>query len=97
VARFIEYRAAELASRSHRPGSAYRRLAGYTPYADVAKRNRIALRRELSRLDLGKSRRISFYPLGAAYALLLESTQPGWKQRYESTPFVLTRLLEAGE
>lgn len=97
VARFIEYRAAELASRSHRPGRAYRRLSDYTSYADVAKRNRIGLRRELNRLDLGKGRRISFYSLGAAYALLLESTQPGWKQRYESAPFVLTRLLETGE
>jgi hypothetical protein len=94
VARFIEYRAAELASRSHRPGSAYQSLPDYTSYADVAKRNRTTLRRELDRLDLGKDRRIGFYALGAAYALLLESTQPGWKQAYESTPFVLTPLLE---
>ena len=94
VARFIEYRTAELASRWHRPGSAYKRLPDHTSYEDVAKRNRISLRRELDQLDLGKDRRISFYSLGAAYALLLDSTQPGWKQKYESTPFVLTVLLK---
>jgi hypothetical protein len=94
VARFIEYRAAELASQWHRSGNAYKRLPDHTPYADVAKRNRISLRRELDQLDLGKDRRISFYSLGAAYALLLDSTQPGWKQKYESTPFLLTVLLK---
>jgi hypothetical protein len=94
VARFIEYRAAELASRWHRPGSAYQMLPDHASYEDVAKRNRISLRRELDQLDLGKDRRISFYSLGAAYALLLDSTQPDWKQRYESTPFVLTVLLK---
>ena len=97
VARFIEYRAAELASRSYRPRSAYRSLRDYRSYADVSRRNRIALRRELDQLDLGKNRRVSFYSIGAAYALLLDSTRPGWKQMYESTPFVITALLKAGQ
>jgi hypothetical protein len=97
VARFVEYRAAELAARSYRPRNAYKSLRDYTSYADVSRRNRIALRRELDQLDLGNTRRISFYSLGAAYALLLDSSQPGWKQTYESTPFVLTPLLRQGE
>jgi hypothetical protein len=97
VARFIEYRAAELASRSHRPRSVYMSLPDYTSFADVSKRNRVALRRELDRLDLGKNRRISFYPLGAAYALLLEASGPGWKQMYQSMPFVMPELLKPGE
>ena len=97
VARFIEYRAAELAAQSYRPGNAYKSLRDYTSYADVSRRNRIALRQELNQLDLGNNRRSSFYSLGAAYALLLDSSQPGWKQTYESTPFVLTELLKAGE
>ena len=94
VARFVEYRAAELASRSHRSRKDYKSLTDYTPYRDVSRRNRVALKRELEGLDLGKNRRISFYSLGAAYALLLESIQPGWKQTYESRPFVLTALLK---
>ncbi len=97
VARFIEYRGAELAARSHRPGRAYRHLPDYASFADASKQNGIALRRELDRFDLGKNRRISFYPLGAAYALLLESSRPGWKQTYQATPFVMTPLLKAGE
>ena len=98
VARFIENKAAELASRaSYHPGSAYGSLADYTSYAEVAKRHRIALRRELNRLDLGKNRRLGFYSLGSAYALLLDAIQPGWKQIYESAPFVLTPLLKEPE
>ena len=94
VARFIEYRAAELAFRSHRARRAYKSLPDYTSYADLSKRSRTALKRELDGLDLRKNRRISFDPLGAAYALLLESTQADWKQTYESRPFVLTALLK---
>ena len=97
VARFIEYKAAELASGSYRPRSAYQSLRGYTSYATLAKQHQIALRRELNRLDLGKTRRISFYSLGAAYALLLDSTQADWEQTYESAPFTLTALLQAGK
>ena len=67
------------------------------PYADVWKGNRVTLRRELDRFDLGKNRRISFYSIGAAYALLLDSARPGWKDMYESTPFVMTALLKPGD
>jgi hypothetical protein len=97
VARFIEYKAAELAAKSHRSRSAYKSLPDYTPYATVSKRSRTSLRRELDGLNLQRDRRISFYAIGAAYALLLETSRPGWKQIYEASPFVMTELLKAGE
>jgi hypothetical protein len=81
VARYVEYRAAELAAGR---GSSYRW---------IAERNRSRLPRELERIDLTKNRRVSFYPLGAAIALLLDRTRPGWKTAYSRHPFALAVLL----
>jgi hypothetical protein len=97
VARFIEYRAADLAAQAHQPDKAYQEQPDYTSYASVSKRSNITLRRDLARLDLQKDRRIVFYALGAAYAMLLETSRPGWKEMYAARPFVMTALLEGGE
>jgi hypothetical protein len=95
VARFIEYQAARLATDLGPPAAAFTKLPDYEPYDRLASRYRRALQRELERFDLRKNRRVSFYSLGAAYALLLERINPQWKQMYEATPFVMTELLEA--
>jgi hypothetical protein len=97
VARFIEYQAARLATDLSPPAAAFTKLSDYEPYSGLASRHRSALQQELERFDLGKNRRVSFYSLGAAYALLMERTNPQWKQMYEATPFVMTELLEAEE
>jgi hypothetical protein len=79
VARYIEYRAGE--------------LAGSRSYRVVARRARRHLREELERMDLERDKRVSFYPLGAAIALLLDRNQPEWKQSYTRRPFSLAALL----
>jgi hypothetical protein len=53
------------------------------------------LRRELDQLDLARQRRVAFYPVGAAVALLLDRTRPHWKQAYARRPFALAALLSA--
>jgi len=97
VARFIEYQAARLATDLSPPAAAFTKLSDYESYDRLASRRRRALEQELERFDLGKNRRVSFYSLGAAYALLLERINPRWKQMYEATPFVLSKLLKAGK
>ena len=97
VARFIEYQAARLATDLSPPAAAFTKLSDYESYDRLASRRRRALQQELERFDLGKNRRVSFYSLGAAYALLLERINPRWKQMYEATPFVLSKLLKAGK
>lgn len=82
VARYVEYAAARLASRAAPPAEAFRRLPDFVPYADLASAMHEKLLRELQALDLGASRRVSFYPVGAAIALLLDQTTPDWKERY---------------
>jgi hypothetical protein len=94
VARFIEYAAAQAAAAgSGKPSAAFRGLGDYEPYGAAAAEARRGLRRELEHLVLGRQRRIAFYPIGAATALLLEETRPGWKRAYGERPFELAALL----
>jgi hypothetical protein len=83
VARYIEYRIALLAAE-HSDDRSYRAAAN---------QGRRDLLRELERNDLKRNKRVSFYPIGAAIALLLDQTRPGWKQAYTASPFSLTALL----
>jgi hypothetical protein len=91
VARFIEYAAARSAERE--PSTAFRNLPDYEPYSSAAARARRSLRRELEHLALGQQRRVAFYPLGAAMALLLEKTGSDWERGYTHRPFALAALL----
>jgi hypothetical protein len=96
VARFIEYAAARAAAgESGKPAAEFRRLADYEPYSALAAEARRSLRRELEQMGLGRERRIAFYPIGAAMALLLEETRPRWRAAYEARPFELAGLLSA--
>jgi hypothetical protein len=95
VARYVEYRTAELASRQEEPDSNFRKLPDYQPYSAVAVNGRRDLLSELERTDLETNRRVSFYAIGAAIALLLDKTRPGWKQAYSEHPFSLAPLLDA--
>jgi hypothetical protein len=95
VARFIEYAAARAAAESGEPSAAFRSLADYEPYGAAAAGARRSMRRELEQLALGRQRRVAFYPLGAAMALLLEETRSDWKRAYADRPFALAALLSA--
>ena len=89
VSRFVELAAAEAAAKAGKPAPAFRRLPDYLPYAELAARLRRELERELAGINLAGERRVSFYPLGAGLALLLERTGPEWRRRYETHPFSL--------
>jgi hypothetical protein len=95
VARFIEYAVARAAATAGKPSPEFRRLADYEPYTRAAHNGPAALRQELERLDLVRDRRVAFYPIGAAVALLLERTRADWKQAYARRPFALAVLLSA--
>jgi hypothetical protein len=93
VARYVEYRAVVLAAQKQDPPKEFRALPDYQPYNAAASEMHRRLLRELDRLDLGRDRRVSFYPIGAAIALLLDQVQPWWKEAYSARPFVLASLL----
>jgi len=89
VARYIEYASARVAARSYTPSPAFAALPDFVPYGDAARALRAQLVRELRLVDLGFNKRVTFYPIGAARALLLERTAPGWKERYFTHLFTL--------
>lgn len=89
VARYIEYRAADLAGSQGNQDS--------QPYRAAAQSARRLLVRELEGMDPMQDRRVSFYPIGAAIALLLDRVEPGWKRRYAERPFDLSTLLAGGK
>lgn len=93
VARYVEYRTAVLAARQAEPPREFRTLPDYEPYGVVAGEIRRKLLRDLDRLDLGRDRRVCFYAIGAAIALLLDETEPRWKEAYAQHPFAIAALL----
>jgi hypothetical protein len=92
VARFIEYAAARAAAGT-KPSPEFRSLPDYQPYREAADSALRALGKELETLDLAQRRRVAFYPIGAAWALLLDQARPDWKQSYARQPFTLPDLL----
>lgn len=93
VARFIEYAVARAAAKAWEPTADFRSLPDYEPYGEAAEGALSDLRLELEQLDLARKRRVAFYPIGAALALLLDETRLDWKQAYTRKPFTLTNLL----
>jgi len=93
AARFIQYAVARAAAKSWEPSADFRRLPDYEPYGQAAEGALRGLRRELEQLDLARQRRVAFYPIGAALALLLDDTRADWKREYTRHPFRLPDLL----
>jgi hypothetical protein len=89
VPRYVEIVAAEAAAGAGEPPEAFRRLPDYEGYAEVAKRLRSRLGSELAELNLGKDRRVAFYSVGAALAMLLDRSDSSWKRRYQERLFSL--------
>ena len=95
VARFIEYEAARLAAKGAEPAAEFRTLPDYQPYDRIVTRHERFLRRELGTLDIAKDRRVSFYPLGAALAQVLDNSGPEWRRGYVAEPLTMTGLLSS--
>lgn len=94
VARYTEYRIADAAAELHEPLSTFEALGDFLPYSVAADSLRLALASELADLDLATHRRVAFYAVGAAEALLLDVVRPGWRRQYFNHPFYLERYLE---
>lgn len=93
VARWVEYAAAAAAARLAPPGAAFQALPDYADYTAELALAEAALRQELRGIDLGRDRRVVFYPLGAALALLADGAGSGWKERYIERKFDLSGIV----
>lgn len=90
IARYTEFRVADMAAKGYRPSREFRALKDYTPFREVADAilNRQILA-TLPAIELDKSERVAFYPFGAAEGLLLDRTNPRWQERYFTEKFYL--------
>lgn len=97
IARYTQYKIAELAGRKLKPSKAFRALKDFTPFDKEATRLLAAIGDEMKQLDLAKWERVVFYPFGASEGLLLDKVNPNWRQRYFSEKFALEKFYPAVE
>ncbi|MDQ3711473.1 MAG: hypothetical protein M3388_04565 [Acidobacteriota bacterium] len=92
IARYTEWRIADLAARKYKPGKKFLALKDYTPFKEVADTilNK-QIMASLPTLQLEKSERIVFYPFGAAEGLLLDRANPKWQSRYLTEKFYVDK------
>jgi len=93
VARYTEFRVAELASKKFAPSTAFISLKDYKPFREVADSIHAKILNELAHPSLATSKRVAFYSFGAGEALLLDKVRPGWKKNYFRVNFHLERYL----
>ncbi len=91
VARYTEYRIAQLAAESYQPSKEFRALKDFSPFNEVADKAMKNILRELATLKFDEYQRVAFYPFGAGEALLLDRANPEWRSRYFAEKFYVDR------
>ena len=94
IARYTEYRIAKLAAGKYKPSKAFRALKDYQPFVGVAEQIKSGILNELTTGQLEDYKRVMFYALGAGEGLLLDRTNPRWRQRYFVDKFYLDRYFD---
>ena len=89
IARYTELRIAELAGAEYTPSQAFRDLADYRSFGDVARGILRGIEEDLLEMRLDGMRRSAVYSLGAADGLVLDAADPSWQQRYLERRFSL--------
>ena len=88
IARYTQIKCAEAAAGYH-ASSQFAALPDYEPFATYSSHARSDTLAELAKVDLGKWKRVSIYPWGAAEGLFLDRYQQKWKEGYWLNPFTL--------
>lgn len=96
IARYTQYRMAELAGRKIKPSSAFRRLPDFAPFPKEAERLYEMTLDEMRKLDLASWERVVFYPFGAVEALVFDRVDPNWRSRYFTERFAIERFYDRG-
>ncbi|MEP6924009.1 MAG: hypothetical protein ABI954_06070 [Pyrinomonadaceae bacterium] len=83
IARYTEWRIADLAARKYKPSKEFLALKDYMPLREVADTTlNKQIMASLPTLQLEISERLVFYPFGAAEGLLLDRANRQWQSRY---------------
>lgn len=89
IARYTEYHVAKLAATDYKPTKPFAALKDFTSFQSTADGVMNRILSELSTLDLEKSKRVSFYAMGAGEGLSLDRINPQWRDRYLIDKFSL--------
>ena len=92
IARYTEYRVAEMAAAKFRVSKEFRALKDYQSFAEVARTTRERIFQQLATQKLAEAKREVVYSFGAAEGLLLDQINPGWRRRYFVEKFDLGKL-----
>lgn len=95
VARYTELRVAELAAGDYQSSADFAALPDFQPYARQASAIRQRIMNDLEKPELATRQRVAVYSLGAGQALMLDRIDPGWRARYLSERFTLSRPIRA--
>ena len=95
IARYTEYRIAQLAVTKYKPSKELRRLKDFTSFESVAQAIRSRIISQLSTLQLESYKRVAFYPIGAGEGLLLDRASPKWHNHYFAEKFYLEEYFKA--
>ncbi len=91
IARYTEYRLAEMAANEYMPSKQFQDLKDYHSFQDEARNVLAGIEKELTTLQLDKAKRTVFYAFGAAEGLVLDAARPDWRKRYFAEPFSLDK------
>ena len=91
TARYTEYKVATEASKRFKPSKEFRALKDFKAFEVVAADVMNGIIKELTTLKIEEYKRVAFYPIGAAEALMLDRVNPKWQQRYFVEKFDLAK------
>jgi hypothetical protein len=89
IARYTEYRLAELAAASYQPRKEFQNLKDYRAFKEEAHAILEEIEKGLASAQLDKAKRTAFYALGAAEGIVLDSAKPDWRKHYFEEKFSL--------
>lgn len=96
AARYTELRIATLAATRSGVSGDFRALPDFVPFEREAEALRADIMDALPALELRRSRRATFYPVGAAECLLLDAANPRWRKLYFTRKFYVEKCFQAG-
>jgi hypothetical protein len=97
IARYTEYKLAELAAAEYTPSKEFQALKDYHSFQDEARAVLAGIEKELTTLELDKAKRTVFYAFGAAEGLILDTSHPDWRKRYFEEKFGLDTHFSAAK
>ncbi len=89
IARYTQFKMADLAGKSLKPSKAFRELPDFAPFDKEAERLLASTLKEMRELDLKTWERTVFYPFGAVEGLMLDRLNSNWRARYHKDKFAL--------